>query len=138
MKLKIIGIVAFVIIALTGCTKSETLKSVSYDDLAKKINNDESFVLYVGSSDCSHCIEFKPTLEKVIKDYKLDVYYINMQKLSKSKYAAVMDKVDGEGTPTVVYIEKGKTKTSPRIEGTRDYDTTVQFFKDLKLIENEG
>ena len=60
-----------------------------------------------------------------------------MADLSSAKYNAVMKKIDGQGTPTTVYIEKGKTKTSPRIEGERDYDTTVEFFKDLNLVEGE-
>lgn len=120
---------------LTGCSKSKELISVNYDELSKKIENKDSFVLYVGSSSCSHCADFKPILEKVINKYNLDVYYINMADLSDAKYNAVMKKVDGQGTPTTVYIENGKTKISPKIEGAREYDDIVDFFKDLNMIK---
>ena len=137
MKKVLIIVAAIFCLTLTGCKKGIDLKDISYDELSKKISNKESFVLYVGSSSCSHCANFKPILEKVINKYKLDVYYINMANLSTAKYTAVMKKIDGQGTPTTVYIEKGKTKTSPRIEGERDYDATVEFFKDLGLIKGE-
>lgn len=141
MKKLFILIITLVCISLTGCGNSKNLIEISYDELAKKIENKDTFVLYVGSSSCSHCAEFRPLLEKIINKYKLDVYYINMANLSDSKYNAVLKKVDGKGTPITVYLEKGKTKISPKIEGFIDYDTTynttLEFFKDLNLIKGE-
>ncbi len=136
--MKKILISLFGILLLTGCTSSG-LKEISYDDLVKKIkDNKETFVLYVGSKTCSHCQEFRPRLEKAINKYKLDVYYIDMADLSNAKYNAVMNKIRGEGTPTTVYIVDGKVEDEPRIPGARDYDTIVDFFKEIGYIENEG
>ena len=134
---KILIVLVIFSFMLTGCSENKELIDISYDELSEKINKKESFVLYVGSSSCSHCADFKPILEKVIKKYKLNVYYINMANLSKTRYNAVMKKIDGKGTPTTVYLNKGKTQASPRIEGARDYDTIVEFFKDLKLVKGE-
>ena len=134
MKKILILIIAVCSLTLTGCGKNKNLNNISYDELSQKIKNKESFVLYVGSSECSHCAEYKPKLEKAINKYKLDVYYINMADLSLAKYNAVLRKVDGRGTPTTVYIKKGKTESSPRIEGDTDYETIIDFFKDLKMI----
>jgi predicted bacteriocin transport accessory protein len=137
MKKILILIIAVFAITLTGCSKDKALISVSYDGLAAKIRERDSFVLYVGSSECSHCAEFRPVLEKVMRKYKLDIYYIDMAELSAAKYKAVMDKIDGRGTPTTVYIKKGRTLTSPRIEGESDYETVVEFFQDLGLVKGE-
>ena len=137
MKKILILIIAVFAVTLTGCSKDKELINIDYDGLATKIRERESFILYVGSSECSHCAEFKPVLEKAINKYKLDVYYIDMAELSAAKYQAVMKKIDGRGTPTLVYIEKGKTKTSPRIEGESEYDTVVEFFQDLGLVKGE-
>ncbi len=137
MKKIFIMLIALFSIFITGCNNTTSLKEISYDELAQKIENKDSFVLYVGSSECSHCAEYKPILEKVINKYKLEVYYIDLAKVSSSKYKAVMDKIDGKGTPTTVYLEKGKTQISPRVEGARDYDTIVTFFKDLNLIKED-
>lgn len=137
MKKILILITAIIAITLTGCSKDSSLINISYDELSDKIKKQETFVLYVGSSSCSHCADFKPKLEKAISKYKLEVYYINMANLSEAKYNAVMKKVDGEGTPTTVYIKNGKTEISPRIEGAREYDEIVEFFTDLGLVKGE-
>ena len=137
MKKIVLLIIALFALTLTGCSKDKELININYDDLSEKIRNRESFVLYVGSSECSHCAEFKPILEKAVNKYKVDVYYINMANISAAKYNAVMKKVDGRGTPTTVYIKDGKTESSPRIEGESDYETIVEFFKELKLVKGE-
>lgn len=137
MKKIFVIALALICITLTGCGNGKDLVEISYDELATKIENEESFVLYVGSSECSHCADYKPTLEKIIYENKLDVYYINLAKLSDAKRKAVLDKAEAEGTPMTVYIEKGKTKSEPRVEGARDYDTTLEFFKELGLVEGE-
>ena len=129
MKKILIVLIAICTLSITGCGKEKELISINYDELGEKIKNKDSFVLYVGSSECSHCAEFKPILEKVVKKYKLKVYYINM--------ANLMKKIDGGGTPTTVYLNKGKTESSPRIEGESDYETTLEFFKDLKLVKEK-
>lgn len=137
MKKIIIMALSLICITLTGCSGSKDLVEIDYNELANKIENEESFVLYVGSSECSHCADYRPTLEKIIYEHKLDVYYINLAKLSDAKRKAVLDKVDAEGTPMTVYIEKGKTKSEPRVEGARDYDTTLEFFRELDLVKGE-
>ena len=137
MKKILIGMFVLCSLIFTGCNKSKELESISYDELASKIENKDSFVLYVGSSSCSHCASYKPKLETVINDYKLEVYYIDMANLSEAKYNSVMKKVDGEGTPTTVYLERGKTKSSPRIEGDRDSEDIIEFFQDLGYIKGE-
>lgn len=137
MKKILIIIVALFSLVLTGCNKSKDLIGISYDELASKIENKESFVLYVGSSSCSHCADYRPKLEKIINKYKLEVYYIDMANLSEAKYNSVMKKVDGEGTPTTVYLEEGKTKSSPRIEGDRELEDIKEFFEDLGYIKGE-
>lgn len=137
MKKILIIVLSLICITLTGCSSSKDLMEISYDELSDKIKNEESFVLYVGSSECSHCAEYRPILEKIIYKYKLDVYYINLAKLSDAKRKSVLKKIDAEGTPMTVYIEKGKTKKEPKVEGERDYDTTLEFFKELKLVKGE-
>ena len=55
MKKVLIGIVCFMCIFLTGCTDGKDLVEISYDELATKIENEESFVLYVGWYRCGDC-----------------------------------------------------------------------------------
>ena len=119
-----------------GCNSSKMqLQNISYDDLNNKFINKESFVLYIGSSTCTHCADFKPILEKVIDDYDLEVYYINMANVSDSEYQAVKNKTNLQGTPTLLLVKNGKSLTTDRIIGAKDYDETVNFFKDVNYIK---
>ena len=123
------------VLCLTGCSNGTSLKNISYDDLNDKMKNNETFVLYIGSATCSHCEEFKPTLEKVIKKYKLEVYYIDMSKVSDEEYDSVKSKTNLQGTPTVLLVDGGKSRSTTRIVGTTDEEATVEFFKEIGRIK---
>lgn len=130
-------VIVAALLCICGCSKNSgvSLKDISYDQLNEKFTNKETFVLYIGSSSCSHCAEFKPILEKVISDYKLDVYYINMANVSDSEYQAVKNKTNLQGTPTVLLVKNGKSLTTNRIIGSKEYNDTVEFFKDIEYIK---
>ena len=63
--MKKILIILSLVIIFTGC-KGKDLINISYDELKTKIENKESFVLYVGSTSCSPCANYKPRLEKAV------------------------------------------------------------------------
>lgn len=125
------------VLLLTGCSFGTSLKKITYDELNQKMKNKETFVLYIGSKDCSHCAEFKPTLETVIKKYKLEVYYIDMSLVSEEQYNAVKEKTGLNGTPTVLVVEKGKSKSTDRIVGTKDEESVIEFFKEINIIKGD-
>ncbi len=137
-KIKYIALLCLISLTfiITGC-KTKTLKQIEYQELASKFKNEDTFVLYLGSSQCSHCMEFKPTLEKVIADKNLDVYYIDLAKVNEKQYSEITKKTGLEGTPTIVYVEKGlvdKTNLKKRIVGTKDEEDTIDYFKTIKVI----
>jgi predicted bacteriocin transport accessory protein len=45
-------------------------------DVIAKFDNQESFVLYAGTSDCDSCKEYKVTLQKLIDNYDIRIYYV--------------------------------------------------------------
>ncbi len=85
--------------------------------------------MYLGSSSCSHCQNFKPVLESIIKDYQLDISYIDISTLTEKEYAVVQNDTKLQGTPTIVFIEDGVVKTSPKIVGEVGYNTALNSFK---------
>ena len=140
-KIKYIALICFIGIAfiITGCG-DKTMHTIDYETLANKFKNKETFVLYLGSSQCSHCMEFKPTLEKVIADQKLDVYYIDLAKVSENQYREIGVKTGLEGTPTIVYVEKGnvdKIDLKKRIVGTKSEEDTIDYFKEIGVIKDK-
>ena len=61
--LKIIACTLFVVL-LSGCgNKITTYDEINYTEYSGMIENKDTFILYIGSSNCSHCADFKPTLE---------------------------------------------------------------------------
>lgn len=131
--------ILFVAIALmfaTGCgNKVTTYKQIYYNTYTSLKNAKESYILYLGSSSCSHCQNFKPVLESIIKDYQLDISYIDISTLTEKEYAVVQNDTKLQGTPTIVFIEDGVVKTSPKIVGEVGYNTALNSFKESGYIK---
>lgn len=135
IKHLIISCLLFLTVILTGCGNKKELKTISYDELAAKFKNNESFILYLGSSQCSHCADFRPTLEQVVSDYNLDVFYIDLAKISESQYSELSKKTDLGGTPTVLEVKDGEALYTKRIVGTKDLEATIDYFKSIEAIK---
>jgi len=95
------------------------LIELKYQDVIDKIENKESFVICISQTECTHCQSYKPKLAKVAKEYKINIYYIDIDLLSKdekqkfNKYISITG-----GTPSTVFIKEGEEKTSAsRING---------------------
>ena len=137
-KIKYIALICLICLSFVmTCCGEKTLHIIDYQDLASKFKKEDTFVLYLGSSQCSHCMEFKPTLERVIADNSLDVYYIDLAKVSEEQYKEIAKKTGLEGTPTIVYVEKGVVDRDDdkRIVGTKDEEETTDYFKTIGLIK---
>ena len=64
-----------------GDENSTTFIDISLEELDKKVENDDTFILFVHSHDCIGCTMFKPILNKVIDDKNLIVYGIETNKI---------------------------------------------------------
>ncbi len=127
-----------VLFLLTGCTGTKPTKSyteIGYSEYQKKLENKETFVLYIGSATCSHCQDLKPVLEKVITDYDLEIYYIDLSTLEAKEYNAVWDDANLGGTPTIVFVANGNIKLFPRIEGAVSESVLIDRFRAAEYIK---
>lgn len=138
MKKKIIAIILTIafIFTTTGCNKLTTYEELTYDDLMNKIEQKEDFVLMIGSSECNHCLTFKKTLDKVIEKYQVKIYYINVHDLSDEEDKELRNQFYYTGTPTTVFVKKGKeTSMNDRIDGNKPYKTVVEKLKKQGYIK---
>ena len=104
---KSIILIFMLVILLTGCTSSDKyIKEISLDDFKEKMANKETFALYVGNENCSHCISYLPTLKSVLKEYKITIYHLDNSKLSKKEYNEFNEYLSISGTPTIAFITK--------------------------------
>ena len=123
-KRNVILLVIICLIVLVGAIFADRilgksyLKELKYDEVIEKINNKESFVLLLSQTTCSHCMDFKPKLESVAKEYKLTVYYLETNLLTEDDNKDLKAHFNFSGTPTTVFVIDGDEKSAAtRING---------------------
>jgi len=121
------------IFCLTGCGGPKTYDEVTFQKLNDMIKNKEDFVLMIGAESCSACKSYKIALDKIIEKYKLDVKYIDNDKLSDDEYADLQSNFYFTATPTTVFVENGKE--TDRMVGNKKYSQTVEMLKEKKYIK---
>lgn len=121
--------IIFMILLLTGCSKNY-VQEISYKEYKELINNKETFILEIMRTDCSACINFKPKLESVANNYKVEVKYINTDNLTDEENNNLFKDTGITGTPTVIFYNEGNEKTkSSRINGSVSTDKIISKFK---------
>ena len=123
--------IIFVAIILAGCSSNDKyIKEISLDEFKEKIANKESFALYVGNENCSHCVSYLPTLKSVLKEYNITIYHLDNSKLSDKEYAEFKTYINISGTPTIAFITDGEEETTlNRIVGETSKEDTIERFK---------
>ena len=108
--------ISFLIGILSGCSHTTSTHTIqkdlskdqiietNYDDVLKKINQKEDFVLYIGRPDCKDCQEFEP----YIKEYRDQANSQEATKKEKSRYNQMRKKLDFSWTPTLKLVINGK------------------------------
>lgn len=133
--MKKIFIFVLCLILLCGCSKNY-ITEISINDLTKKIENKESFILYIGSSKCSHCKDYRPKLNDVVGEYKLTVYYIDVSKLKDKESNKLSKIVSYSGTPATAFIEDGEDLgIQTHIDGDVSKKQIISSFKNNGYIK---
>lgn len=129
--IKSIIIIFTLVFLLTGCSNDEKyIKEITLDQFKEKMANKETFALYVGNENCSHCIAYLPTLKSVLKEYDITIYHLDNSKLSDKEYSEFTTYISISGTPTVVFITDGEEETTlNRIVGEISKEDTIERFK---------
>lgn len=123
------------VIGLTGCSKYKTYTELSFDEFQNKLNNKDSFVVVMGSSTCSACAMYKKTMQDVIKDKQVEIFYLGLDKLNDEQYSKIYSKYVIESTPTTIFIKDGtETTTYDRIIGAASYSKVVDALKKHGII----
>ena len=136
MKKFFICLLLFCAFFVCGCSrKLSTYHEISYAEYNDMISNGESFPLVVGSSTCSACSIFKPTMESFISKYQVDVRYIDISKLSQDESKSFLTIAGVTSTPTTIFFKDGKqTSVYYRIVGAEDFDGVVAAYKRMGYI----
>jgi len=112
------------------------LVELSYSKVMEKIDNKDDFVLLFSQTTCSHCKNFKPKLSEVAKEYKLNIYYIEVDLLSEDERNSFKKYFSFEGTPQTVFVIDGYEKTAAnRIVGDASTEKIISKLKSNGFIE---
>ena len=115
-------------------TKKGELIKITYNEIQKKIENKDNFVLIVSQSTCSHCATYKPKMKIIAKDYGLDIYYIDYD-LEKNKEDFISNFDLSGATPTTLFFIKGKEKSIlNRLEGDLSSKKVIEKLKEMGFI----
>lgn len=57
--------------------ESKQLIMLNTTDWSNIINENEETFVYVGKESCEQCLKFKPLLENVVKNHRLEFYYFD-------------------------------------------------------------
>lgn len=141
-KKRIIILIIICIIVLVGgffldkSLSKEYLVEIKYDEVMKKIDKKDTFVLLLSQTTCSHCAEYKPKLSRVAKKYKVMVYYLETDQLKEKEEKELKKKFSFSGTPTTVFVIKGDEKTAAtRINGDATEEKIISKLKSNGFIE---
>ena len=115
---------------LCGCNKS-VITDISYKEFKEKIDNKESFILYVSKDDCAQCKLFDPKFEGVLKDYNIkDVYKIHLNEFTEKETKEFDSILRVSGTPNVIFVTKGNEEsTFNRIDGNISTNKIIERLK---------
>lgn len=132
---KFLVLILFMVIFISGCGKKTTYDEISYSEFKKLVENKESFPLVIGSSTCSACSLFRPTMEAFIKKYNIDVKYIDISKLSENENGEFSSIIGFKSTPTTVFFVDGEqTSVYDRIVGSEDLNNVISAYKRMGYI----
>lgn len=137
-KIITIGLMCLVMV---GCSKNKLLIEINYEDFKEKIENKESFILYIGSTNCSYCARYNKTLKRVMDKYQVTVYYINVgdEKMTQEENKQLDNETGYSGaTPTTVFVKKGEVQGQyNRIRGYVESDKIIKAFIKNGYIEEK-
>lgn len=127
----------FIALIVLGVIQTAMRRQKIVDDFNAAYSSKTEKLIYLGRPGCSACISFKPTLEKVMSDYKLTYLDINTDNISENQVRDMVEKLDLKwdnfGTPTIAIVKNNKVVKSNI--GVISEDALITFLKKAGMIE---
>lgn len=108
MKKKILLLITILLLA-SACSSSH-LKSLNLKKLNQKLDNKETFVLYL-TNESEEGITLRNTLLSVSKENDLKTFYVNTEKLDDEELDSLKEDFYFEETNIIIFVKEGKETT---------------------------
>lgn len=138
---KIVSIVLLIatVVCLCACGNSNTYEyTLTSSEILDKIANDETFIVYLGTSYCTHCADFNEIVPRYNKKYNLTISHIVLdeeQEHDADGIASLLETLPIEYTPTTFFIVDGEIKES--VVGVIEEDAMIDYLVTYGFITKE-
>ena len=90
---------------------SKDFITASDEDVLKKIDNEDSFILYIGYENCTACENYKPILKSIMDLNNVDIFYLNYKEINKKSEAwqSIIKNITTKQTMNIKENDKEKT-----------------------------
>ena len=127
-----IGIFLVYAFIIKDTTAESKLININVSELESKINNEETFMLVISQTGCSHCEQYLPELDRTLQEVNLNAYILNITGLDSENASTLNKYVNFSGTPTTIFFHEGmETTTLNRIVG---YASKTKIKEKLKSL----
>lgn len=138
---------------LNGVLKSSEIvykQNEKMNDIINLINSKKYTILVVGKEGCSWCTRYQPVINNVVKDYNVDIHYIDKTKYSESDFKKYKDLAleikakctnDGVATTTKTFGDYPLTlitkngKSVDCLMGYESEETVIELLRKYNIIK---
>ncbi len=132
----VVIVALIVVITVFSDSEEDYIVESSIKEINNKIKDDDTFILYIKQTGCEHCKEFTPKFVRVLRDYNLKAYALNIAEFNEKEKALYEDNFDIDGTPTVLFIQDGE-ESLITIEGDVPRETIISKLEATDFIQEK-
>ena len=111
-KILLCVITLLTLLSLTGCGKEETYEyTYTATEVVEMVEADKTFVVYLGTTTCSHCLAYGKLVPDYNKKYGVKIGHVVLDEADKNEpdgYDALMSIFPIEYTPTTYFVIAGE------------------------------
>ena len=140
-KVAIIVVVLIVLFVLLSLLIEDNSKNIEMKSNLQEwlvdTKKDEYVVTVLAQTTCSHCIAFKPVMQKVLNENDFNVYWFEVNNFQQQDYQTLIgtyDLTEYEGTP-YTFITKNGELVAYYSRGAMQEYTLIEFLRENKVIE---
>lgn len=124
----------------------EGLTFIAYDKWVELQDQEEPYVVVLGSATCEFCKAVRPILSNLSKAYNIPIYYLGLNYLGQDNGAKFEEQLQDMKYDEESFIEEGKY-TTPAVliiknkrvishkEGYQEATDYITYFKEQKIIK---
>lgn len=132
---KTIALLILLLTILAGCTTGNDVTMIKASNAIERLDAAESMVLVIGISTCAACKEYKPIVREIVKNYDVEIFYVELDSDVNTDVNSLVEKylVEARWTPTTYIFKNGVLVESKT--GAINYSTLKDWLQLNDIIE---